>query len=555
MTPTPLSTRRRARTTFNPKQRESSTPAELSLNQPLREPPSALLESNRWHHSCGVRMVSRFTKSWSASVFREILRTQSQGYDDPQIVWGTLETPAVSTIAGPPGTIPQTVNQFVRLRLATNNLPTATVRKINNKVQYSSHVVNLVVDNFHNTRLTTDSDTFNFVAAAKLFYQYFPDVYDGLSFVLARDTLASYAAFHQVVRNQISGIGLTLRNQSGTYGSGGKLKAIEIYRAGHIGTNGTSNHEGMHQWADYFELAKMAGYTPAGHQPSSHMSLLFPRQNYVGAVLDPERRVRRVGGDVYRIQLTPSPIKQHPLHLYAMGKGSAAAVPNLVVFQNQGQFGDSSSAPAVSTLLLGGSSVVTMNDIIAQHGQRSGPGQAVWRRAVILISVGALATQKEMNYWNFLAKRGGEAKNTTSYVGEPSFSQSNSGKMKLKTHINVRGRPRITKAVQTIFRNYAATDWRGVRFDRPVPSRFVRNKAYTFSGQVTVTDRAYNAILILLSQADGTTRRLDASISGGRFSATGSFPKKGNWMISVILFYPGSGAQFPVTAMTGMIVT
>ena len=155
----------------------------------------------------------------------------------------------------------------------------------------------------------------------------------------------------------------------------------------------------MHQWGDYFDLTELAGVESAGHQTFAHMPLIFPRENYIGAVLKGARRVRRVGGDVYQIQRTPSPIRQHPLHLYAMGKVAARAVPNIVVFDNQDQFDSSTStAPPVDTRLRGGTRIVTMSDILGRYGPRTGPVLNVWRRATILISVGRLATPQEMNY-------------------------------------------------------------------------------------------------------------------------------------------------------------
>ena len=240
----------------------------------------------------GGQTISRFTKSWPASIFREVIRTQSFGWDNPQVFWGTLKAPDAEV--------------HIQLRLASKNLPTAIVRKINHRMQYSSHVVNLVVNNFSNARVFASHDSaFAFVAAAQLFYQHFPDVYNGLSFVMQRDVLADYGAFHRIVRNPVDGIGLPLYNDAPTFGSGGKLQALEVYRAGHIATNRTSTHEAMHQWGDYFDLTELAGVESAGHQPFGHMPLIFPRENYIGAVLEGARRVRRVGGDVYRIQRTP----------------------------------------------------------------------------------------------------------------------------------------------------------------------------------------------------------------------------------------------------------
>ena len=482
------------------------------------------------------KTISRFTKSWPASVFRQVIRDQFYGYDDPQVVWGTLKVPAASSVRGPDGTPPQTVDIFVRLRIATKNLPKATVRKINNNVQYSSHVVNLRVDDFSNPRLTSDSQDFAIVKAARLFYQHFRDVYDGLSFAMQRYVLApDYAAFHQMVRNQVSGIGRPLFNNAPTYGSGGKLKAFEIYRASHIATNSTSIHEAMHQWADYFGLAKMAGYTPGGTSRRAP----FPARKLCGG----------------RPPRMPSPIKQHPLHLYAMGKGNADAVPNLVVFENQTKFGSSVAAPDPKTMLSGASRVVTINDIIAMHGPRIGPRQNVWRRATIVISVGKLLTQQEMNYYNFFAKRVGQRINTTSYEGHGSFFQASRKKMRLRTDIDARG-PKVTGGGQSTFRNHSPMDWRGIVFDKPVPSRFVRNKPYTFARRACHADgTGVQSDSGTLGKADGTSIPTVGSINGGRFSVTTRFPMKGNWVVRVNLFYPGSGPQHHVTGLTGIIVT
>ena len=491
----------------------------------------------------GGQTISRFTKSWPASIFREVIRSQSFGWDNPQVFWGTLKAPDADV--------------HIRLRLASKNLPTAIVRKINHRVQYSSHVVNLVVNNFSNARVFASNDfAFAFVAAAQLFYQHFPDVYNGLSFVMQRDVLADYGAFHRIVRNPVDGIGLPLYNDAPTFGSGGKLQALEVYGAGHIATNRLSTHEAMHQWGDYFDLTELAGVASAGHEPFAHMPLIFPRENYIGAVLEGARRVRRVGGDVYRIQRTPSPIRQHPLHLYAMGKVAARAVPNIVVFDNQDQFNSSTSTtPTVNTRLRGGTRIVTMSDILGRYGPRTGPVLNVWRRATILISVGRLATPQEMNYWNFFAKRTGAHANTTSFQGYPSFRRSTGNRMRLRTDIDALGRPKVTQGFQTTFRNFSPRDWRGVVFDRPVPSRFRVNQSYRLSGRVTLTDRAYHAALVRIKQADGTLRRADVAINNGRFAANLRFPKRGNWKISVFLFYPGSGPQHAVTNLTGVIVT
>ncbi len=488
------------------------------------------------------RIISRFTKSWPAGALRKVLRLQHYGYDKPDIFFGFVETP----VAEMP----------LLFRITSKNLPVATVTKINNRIQYSSHVVNLSVGPFTNRRVTHDTHGFAFMAASKLFYQHFPDVYDGLSFVTQRDVLAdSYSAFHQPVKNAVSGIGLPIFSNASMYGSAGRLQAVEFYVGAYALRNDVSTHEAMHQWADHFGLAEIAGYECGGHQCRAHTPLLFPRQNYVGAVLEQNRRVRRVGGDVYEIGRTPTPLIQHPLHKYAMGHANASTVPNLVVFQDQDQFGDSSSSPDPGTGLTGNSQVVTMSDILGMHGPRTGPVMTQWRRAVVVISpAGTLLSQKEMNYWNFYAKRIGEKQNITSLQGDPSFFRASGNKLRLRTDVNARNYPKITKGFQTVFRKYGRKDWRGVTFDTAVRSRYLANTNYTFSGRVTLTDQAYDNILILAEMADGTYERFDASITDQQFSVTGKFLKRGNYTFRVFLFYPGSGSQRHTTSVSGVIV-
>ena len=357
----------------------------LYRNRPLRElsrrgrrsglqseprpcPPQTRGQVETWRRTrrqrIGGQTISRFTKSWPASIFSEVLSGQQFGWDKAQLYWGKLKAPDADV--------------DIWLRIASKNLPTAVVRQINERVQYSSHVVNLVLNNFSDPRRVSGDFAFAFVDAAQFFYQHFPDLYDGLSFVMQRDVLsAEYAAFHGMVRNPVDGIGRGTFNSATRYGSGGRLQSYEFYRAGYIVTNSVSTHEAMHQWGDYFDLTELAGVASAGHYPSSHMPLIFPRENYIGAVLSGDRRVQRVGGDIYRIQRTPSPIRQHPLHLYAMGKVPARAVPNIVVFANQGQ-----SGLTIGRRLRGGTRIVTMSDILGRHGPRTGPVQGAGARRV-----------------------------------------------------------------------------------------------------------------------------------------------------------------------------
>ena len=89
-----------------------------------------------------------------------------------------------------------------------------------------------------------------------------------------------------------------------------------------------------------------------------------------------------------------------------MGKLDAAQVPDFAVFQDQAQFAaDTSSSPAVGTRLNGDAQPVSIQDVIRIHGERRGPSPSIWRRALVVVSRDDLASQREIDQWNFFAQR------------------------------------------------------------------------------------------------------------------------------------------------------
>ena len=113
-------------------------------------------------------------------------------------------------------------------------------------------------------------------------------------------------------------------------------------------------------------------------------------------------RVGQGGADAaaggFQIEATQPLVTYHPLTLYRMGLLSAAAVPSVSVFLDQGQFdAATSSAPAPGTAVSGGTVEVTVNDLLAADGVRSGPAATHVRRAVVYVSRNGLAPQSEMD--------------------------------------------------------------------------------------------------------------------------------------------------------------
>jgi len=478
-------------------------------------------------------VISHFNRSWPADT---LLSRLYYGYDSPDTAVGQLETPKESYV--------------LHVRIAPRNLPSSPVRRLTSRVQYSSHVVNLRMDDVKYGTETAITP-FNFESATKLFYKHFPDVFDELAFTFQRDELNVFQGMHWPIQNQVHGIGQAVFDDSSQFGSQGRLQSVTIFRRGALADNYTSTHETMHQWADYFDLAELAGFTRRGHYPFSHMALLFPHESFGGAVLNwPWERLTRAGGDVYEIAHATTP-SQHPLHFYAMGLKPASAVPDLVVFEDQWW-------PHSSAQSIGGSRTLTIEDIIAEYGARIGPTQTEWRRATVVLSVGGLATQQEMDYWNFFAKRMGEKRHTTDFWGIPSFFEWNEGLMRLRTDIEPRHDPALLWTERTTLRNYARGDWRGVLFDKPVPSRFRPNQSYRLQGQVT--DGAYDTVEVCLQQgpqylSPAATCHRSAVDGRRRFSTALRFGDAGPYVLEVWVFRSSDAFRVSThTEVSGIIV-
>ena len=103
----------------------------------------------------------------------------------------------------------------------------------------------------------------------------------------------------------------------------------------------TSNHQIVQQWVDYWNWSPVAGGVErTGYQPETHTPLLYPGEVYAGAVLPAHLRVAAAAdGAAYAIEHTPSPALYHPTTLYRMGLIGPESVPDLLVFERQGQFG------------------------------------------------------------------------------------------------------------------------------------------------------------------------------------------------------------------------
>ena len=213
------------------------------------------------------RLVSVFHPKWPARLLRSALRYQSWGVDRPFLYWGRLRIPGTNDDMG------------VYLRIVPPNIPGSPVVRINNRVQYASHVVNIRDPNFGDSRVQGGDTDLNPSEITRLFYEHFADEYEVIAVVSEAQQLGNWSGFHGVIRNGIGGIGLDRFDWSARYGSAGVLQGFEGYPGtGNWATWATVLHEQGHQYGEYTKAweSLRPPLDRRGHAPDAHTPLLFP---------------------------------------------------------------------------------------------------------------------------------------------------------------------------------------------------------------------------------------------------------------------------------------
>jgi hypothetical protein len=492
----------------------------------------------------GGHLISVFEPSWGDTELDSVIAQNVFGYEGPGLYWGSIVQP---------GHTPLSV--FLRMGLA--GIPSSQVVRINDRVQYASNVVNLVAPGFGDGRAAGGSKAFELMQVANQFYQYFDDRYDVMAIVPQSSIVADYSAFHHNVQNRVAGLNLPLLDDSSSYGSAGVLQGIEVYAATTAANYGDTNHEMAHQWGSAFDWSSIAGIVRAGHEPSLHAPLWTGGETLLGAVLAGTRRVG-ASADGYVIQRTPSPVRFHPLDLYAMGVLPESQVPDFGVFTDQAQF--DVMTPPVGTRLSGAIRRISIADVVRRHGQRQGPAPSHWRRATVVVSRDHLISQREMDYWNFFAQRlaDRDGRGLAATDSEVPFHVATNNAVTLSTAIAPLERPALAQTLDTDAPVFGAADWRGVEFTTPVRGRIRADRLVELAGRVTAAgavDFDHVAITFWRDGEEPFVFSGDISRSGD-FTVPVRFPTgtRGRFVMSVYLFWQDSGPQYPRTSLTSVLV-
>jgi len=498
------------------------------------------------------RLVSVFEPSWPTSVIDRVLVAKRWGWDQLGLYWGELLPGAVEPGSG----------HSIWLRMAPSNLPHVEVRTIGADVQYSSHAVNLLIPGWGDSYVNDDAG-FNLAQVTSKFYQSFADSYDGIA-IVPDQHLVNYGAFHRNVQNQVRGIGMSVFDDSVAYGSQShRLRGVELFAEYFVAEHDSSTHEISHQWGDYIDWTRLTGLSRAGHQPSAHDPLWANGETFLGAVLYPNRRVAQ-GPSGWQIEQTPPAARMNPLSLYAMGHLPKEQVPEITLFDEQGQFeATAASSPAIGRAVTGATRTATIYNVIGMLGERSGPVDTEWHRATVIVSRDRLLSQREMDYWTFAARRLEDPNGVgvIGYDGYGSLEVASGHRLDLRTDIRPLSAPALSETFEVDYPVLGRRDFRDVIFDTDVATHYRIGERVQWSGVVSARDRNdFDRMLIRFWKTGGTTDqaiRVTASVSSrSSFIAETRFQpgQAGTYLMEVFLFWPNSGSQFSRAALSPIVV-
>jgi hypothetical protein len=287
-------------------------------------------------------------------------------------------------------------NLFVNVRDQT--MPDVRVSSKAADVQSSPHIVNIRSDAVAPTASVP-------VDVIRRFYQYFGDDFDFLALLHPVSYFQNRS--YDAVKNDTHGLGLSVFDQSRTYGSAGRLQGIinypndGLYDLAETG----SIHEIGHRWINYLQL-------PALSQGGPHWPISDLAYGVMGFSIPPTGEGGRFpfslapqGGGDYLLHQTEPARAFNDLELYLMGLIPADAVGSHFVFNDQNQL----SQLRDGGVLRGPVTPITIADVVAQDGSRSPSvvdAQKSFRIATIVLSAGRLLSASEIAFFDHMAARG-----------------------------------------------------------------------------------------------------------------------------------------------------
>ena len=271
----------------------------------------------------------------------------------------------------------------------TDEIQLVEIKQLDMDVQVSPNIVNI-------KGTVSNDDTRPW---AKKFYNYFEDDYDFLNIIFIPALTGN--RFHTFVNNSITGIGITIIDASGQYGSSGKLQGITFFPISIFfdGAEIAYLHELGHQWINFLHNTPLEPGIP--HWPLGDLASGIMGFSLAGGVggqfnfdLIPE-------GNDFRLVKRNEALEYNDLELYLMGLLPPDSVGLHFVFDNQDQ------SPHDGALFEGPVTYVSIDDIISVLGPRDpdfSTSPKMFRLATIVVSE-KLLSPEAMAFYNFFSQR------------------------------------------------------------------------------------------------------------------------------------------------------
>jgi hypothetical protein len=407
-----------------------------------------------------------------------------------------LEFPARELLQGEPLPIrfdcidPTCQGPTSSLRPRPSTIPRTKVVRINDRVQYSSHVVNIVAPydtTLFSGILPPGDRIFNFAEVAGIFYEHFTDTYEELAFAPTRvHASPSAGAVQDRIFSDVEGIGIGPVDRRQQWGDSSTLIHANAYLRGDPFWNYLSLHETAHQWGFYFSLFDVAGIEPSGPTvclgSPSHAPLMADQPSFLSQCLFPPSRIAQ-RGKKWIVSEASRPVFFHPLQLYAMGLLEPEEVPAVMLRKKQG----GPRFPKVGRKMKGPYVEVTIDDVVDHYGERAGAkAPAVWRRALIVVSPERLLSKQDLRWYNFFAKRVSDPK-VTGIEGVdrvPSLEIATFGSMDLRTEIRPRSQAQVRGKFDVSYPMVGRKDISGLVLRNKLGGRYLAGREYEIAGRV-----------------------------------------------------------------------
>lgn len=276
--------------------------------------------------------------------------------------------------------------------ILTDDVPPAQIRRVSDDIQCTKHLVNIVFPQFF--------DDFLRSAVCRRFYEEFDDDYDFINLIYEISYFQN--RFHANIRNDVTGIGMTVFDGSASYGSDGRLMGITVFPIPGLfdGAGPSYQHELGHQWINRLPVPPLDYAIP--HWPLSDLA-----SGIMGWGTGPGGQGLHFNFDLvpdngdFQLVYNGGPKEFKDLDLYLMGLIGPDAVGEHFVFDDQDQ------SPS-ARVLHGPVTTVTIDEIISEIGPRIPDhtiSQKVFNVATIIISKDGFVSADTMRLYDYFSAR------------------------------------------------------------------------------------------------------------------------------------------------------